>query len=238
MSVDYFALLAARTLGTGQRLGPLVPSRFDPGQDWLRPDAEAGDRLVPPAAVRGGDAAWPRGPAAPRVSAGASTHGPPAEPQAVARGTPPPEAGDPLAAVPPGPAPAAPPQAGARAGHAATGDAASPARPTTPPSPSLAPDGSGGPIMNRRAAPSPPSRDAPLLVPRSVAAQVTHRRAPEPGGGDRGAPAGPPAVIVRIGRVDVRAVTEVRTEPPAAAPRSTARPSLADHLRARNAERR
>jgi hypothetical protein len=63
-------------------------------------------------------------------------------------------------------------------------------------------------------------------------------RAAEQAGGPPGAPGAGPAIVVRIGRVDVRAV---RAAPPAAQPpppRPPAGPSLAEHLRARDRGRR
>ncbi len=49
VSAGYFHLLAARTLGTAQRLGPVLPARFEPVQDWTSPGDPAEERLVPAA---------------------------------------------------------------------------------------------------------------------------------------------------------------------------------------------
>jgi hypothetical protein len=237
MSPGYLTTIASRTLREGRVLAPRVPSRFEPrgGRAWAAEDGFGEAPAEPSPAVGGPEEQLRESQAALRL------HDP--EPLFVPRSRRRiahelrPEPGFRPAAV-------EDPHAGDDAAHAA--DAA----------PGIAglahPLGAGEeraqpasarslPLVagSSEAAPSPPA-DRAALVGRSAAEPALQPRPvdAQPARPPRSEPVAEPTVVVRIGRIDVRAVhTPAPAVTPPAAPQPPAM-SLADHLQARDAGRR
>jgi hypothetical protein len=240
MSSDFLRRLAERTLGDrpvgkSQRLAPIAPARFDTTSDDFDLDT-AEERLVPNRSLRGdaasgltahdqpstGLAAQPTGfgdaderaISAPDRDRSNSERSHPPE---VRRSTAEPLVERELLLV-----------------------EATPARPALPEVTKLRPP----PAASARAAihdrQAPPNariaKDPAPLLPVSDTPESIRRYRRETG--EKPRPAEPPTVTVRIGRVDVYAAVASKPQPVAPAPRQAARPSLADHLQARNEGRK
>ena len=126
--------------------------------------------------------------------------------------------------------------AGTVTGHETMTGAAAPAPPVPGPLPA---DSLADPVSP----PTRPSADqATWIVDMAQVSrsrqQAAAGRAAERGAERAEAPAAEPAIVVRIGRVDVRAVQAAPAPAPAPRPRPAAGPSLAEHLRARDRGRR
>lgn len=226
MRDGYLGALAARTLGVAPLLRPVTPSRFEPdgpggGIEFAEVSDPAGGRhpLAEP------DAAFASRAVAPEPPQRTARHAderllPPVDPDRPVAGpvpiAPPAEPGEQAAgpeAVPPAPLVGAD---SAAAGIAALAQAfALPASVAEPDGP--------GPDRSAERAQSAPARRQSTDQGRESPARDTGDQAPAP-------------VIVRIGRVDVRAGDAAPR--PLLAPRAAAPsgPSLADHLAARDRE--
>jgi hypothetical protein len=239
----YLAVLASRALGTVPTLRPLTPSRFEPtgGQAGLREMVEVVETIegmpttarpafpaqAEPASARRDEdrplvGQWPPAHDDPRVVATA-------DPRRSARFDGP---QDPPRLADPPPRPDrhsdwGPPEVAELVRLAS------------------APDVVGG----RSEAWPAPDRSEPAMVTRS--ARTPGREVTQGTSGPWGATSAPvpahnqvdqpsPTVVVRIGRVDVRAVqaAPAQAPPPASRPDPPAGPSLAEHLAARDAARR
>jgi hypothetical protein len=254
----YLAALASRTLGRAPVLRPVTPSRFEPDRPQLG-FAEA--EVTQDTTLFPGPVGWTgtgTGPArTPRewpAERGADTEAAPGAPllgPVPARGAPDPgraqaealleHEGWPAAGSPgTGQEQAAPLTRDERRRGGVT--APSPAAEDGPSRPAgTAPNEPGERGDRSRLLPEPGGPADPggrgLLPAGSPASRGARREAPAAGAGHPAPGAAEPTIIVRIGRLDVRAL-QVPVPPPAAPPRRPPPgPSLEEHLRARDRAR-
>jgi hypothetical protein len=235
VSGDYFSLLAARTLGIAPRLGPIVSARFEPARHRMPFDEAIEERLLP---------AVPLPPAEePRLDASPLEDAAPPQRDVIAPGVmadrPLRPRNEPLPHHPrPAPASSTPAPLPPRAAAAST--RLTPAAPGQPSQDAFIPPhrDDAPPTATLAQNDFDPFEDTIPLVPLSVSPPPTRRQVMEAASASQDGASKPPTVIVRIGRVDVRAVSDPTPPPAASNKRAASRPSLADHLRARDQGRR
>jgi hypothetical protein len=237
----YLAALASRTLGAAPLLSPATPSRFEPAGPGggsfavvVQPEGRPGPDGREGAGAPGPGVAGPRAPRA----AGWDALGSPGEPPAPAPRSPAaPGAWDlrelrDLAAGSPSP------------DHAPLPGTPLPPEAPLPPPPALPrPPGATTPAVQ---CPAGAKQEAVGPAPAAAlaawpAVEVRRLGGDEPLGGPRASPGTQPApqpqeprIVVRIGRVEVRAVHPAPLAAPPPRPRPPSGPSLAEHLAARD----
>lgn len=238
MTAGYFNRLAAQTLGTALRLRPIVPSRFEPVR-WQEPVVEEiEEQLLYPIASA------PSAPHAldqPTVSRAARPEArpldaAPADERSLRPGSP--LGGEVRSWKVPRPRPEPSGFEATKSADPVPAHVKRPTKPVTVPASDRGPTEPPAPDDGDVDRTAGPLGDWKPLVSRAIKAPPVRRRLEDPVDSRQQSNSLPPTVIVRIGRVDVQAVTKAAQQPAQPAARVTVRASLADYLRARNEGRR